>query len=115
VQYIPGYSIIFNTYNIHFLTNCTETTTNAINLITYQGRRELQKWTAYTLINVQLNAIDIANGNEMLALRKSHLYFTSLILWQYIFAANASAINAHYIQCLKNVFMKLAIYCLPVF
>jgi len=30
---------------------------------------------------VQLNATDIADGNEMLALRKSHLYFTYLIVW----------------------------------
>ena len=115
VQYIPGYSIIFKTYYIHYLTNCTETATNATNFITYQGRRELQKWTAYTLINVQLNAIDIADGNEMLALRKSRLYFTYLILRQYIFAVTVNAINANYIQCLKFVFMKLAIYCLPVF
>jgi len=70
VQYIPGDNIIFNTCNIHYLTNCTETATNAKLFITYQGRRELQKWTAYTLINVQLNATDIADGNEMLALRK---------------------------------------------
>jgi len=83
--------------------------------ITYQGKRELQKWTPYTSINVQLNATAIADGNEMLALRKSHLYFTYLILWQYIFAATVNVINAHYIQCLKYVFMKLAIYCLPVF
>jgi len=115
VQNIPQYSIIFNTYNIHYLTNCTETATNATDFITYQGRRELQKWTAYTLINVQLNANNIADGNELLALRKSHLCFTYVILWQYIFAATVNAINAHYIQCLKYVFMKLAIYCLPVF
>ena len=115
VQYIPGDNIIFNTCNIHYLTNCTETTTNTNKIITYQRRRELQKRTAYTLINVQLNAIDIADGNDMLPLRKSHLYFTYLIVWQYIFAATVNAINAHYIQCLKYVFMKLTIYCLPVF
>jgi hypothetical protein len=115
VQYILGYSIIFNKYNIHYLTNCTETTTNATNFITYQGRRELQKWMAYTSINIQLNATDIADGNKILALRKTHLYFTYLIVWQYIFAATVNAMNAHYIQCLKYVFMKLAIYCLPVF
>jgi L-lactate permease len=115
VQYIPRYNIIFNTYNIHYLTNCTETATNGTNFITYQGRRELQKWMPYTLINVQLNVTDIADGNEMLALRKSHLYFTYRIVWQYIFAATVNATNAHYIQCLKYVFMKLAIYCLPVF
>jgi hypothetical protein len=115
VRYISGDNIIFNTCNIHYLTNCTETTTNTTNFIIYQGRRELQKWTAYILINVQLNATNIADGNKMLALRNSHLYFTYLIVWQYIFAANVNAINAHYIQCLKYVFMKLAIYCLPVF
>jgi L-lactate permease len=115
VQYIPVYNIIFNTQNFHYLTNCTETSTNVTNLITYQGRRELQKWTPYTLINVQLNVTDIADGNEMLTLRKSHLYFTYHIVWQYIFAATVSATNAHYIQCLKYVFMKLAICCLPVF
>jgi len=110
-----GVQHYFNTYNTHYLTNCTETTTNATNFITYQGRRELQKLTVYTLINVQLNVTDIADGNEMLPLRKSHLYFTYLIVWQYIFTATVNAINAHYIQCLKYVFMKLAIYCLPVF
>jgi len=36
---------------------------HATNFFTYQGRRELQKWTAYTLINVQLNATDITDGN----------------------------------------------------
>jgi L-lactate permease len=112
VQYIPRYNIIFNTYNIHYLTNCTETATNDTNVITYQRRRELQKWTPYILINVQLNVTDIAAGNGMLALRKSHLYFIYRIVWQYIFAATVSATNAHYIQCLKYVFMKLAIYCL---
>jgi len=69
----------------------------------------------HTLIRVQLNSTDIADGNEMLALRTSHLYFTYLIVWQYILAATVNAINAHYIQCLKYVFMKLAIYCLSVF
>jgi len=88
---------------------------HATNFFTYQERRELQKWTAYTLINVQLNATAIVDGNEMLALRKSHLYFTYLILWQYILAVTVNDINAHYIQCQKHVFMKLAIYCLPLF
>ena len=59
---------------------------------------------------MQLNAINTADGNAMLALRKSHLYFPYFILWQYIFAANVNAINAHYIQFLKYVFMKLTIY-----
>jgi hypothetical protein len=54
------------------------------------------------LIHVQLNATDTADGNEMLALRKSHLCFPYLILWQYIFAATVNAINA---QCLQYVFM----------
>ena len=41
------------------------------------------------------NTTSTANGNEMLALRKSHLYFPYLILWQYIFAATVNAINVH--------------------
>ena len=46
-----GYNIIFNIYNIHYLTKCTETTTNTTNFT------ELQKWTPYALINVQLTLI----------------------------------------------------------
>jgi len=113
--HISGYNIIFNIYNIHYLTNCTETITNATNFITYQGRRELQNWTPYALINGQLNATDTADGNEMLALRELTFVFSLPYPWHYIFAATVNAINAHYIQCLKCVFMKMAICCLPVF
>jgi len=101
IKYISGYNIVFNTQNIQYITKCTETAPNATCFFTHRVRRELQNWTPFALINVQLNAIDTADSNEMLALRKSHLHFPYLILWQYIFAATANAINAHNIQCLK--------------
>jgi len=62
------------------LTKCTETATNATYCVAYQGRRQLQNWTPYALINVQLNATDTADGNEMLVLRKSHFIFPNLSL-----------------------------------
>jgi hypothetical protein len=33
--------------------------------MTYQGRRKLQKWKQYALINLQLNSTNIADGNEI--------------------------------------------------